>query len=337
MRSDKNYILAGDIGGTKTRLGLFAPGRRRPILKEEQVFSSTDAPGLESILAEFIKRHHQPFTSACFGVAGQVRAGRAKLTNLPWDVSESRLRRWLGLDKIKLINDLTAIAHALSVLPDSDWISLNTGHRTERGPVGIIAPGTGLGMALIVEQRTQKVIVPSEGGHVDFAPTTMEQVALWQYLHKQCGHVSIERVLSGPGIFNIYKWLKDSGRADEPQWLKDELKDDDPAKTIFNNARSQERSETICTETLRVFISILGAVAGNLALTGLTTGGIYIAGGIAPRIVEELQGGGFLNSFTGKGRFQKRMEDTAVRIIINTKAPIYGAAACANQLYKHLP
>ena len=333
MRSDNNYILAGDIGGTKTRIALFAPGRRRLILKEEQVFSSTDAAGLENILAEFIDRHHQPFTSACFGVAGQVRAGRAKLTNLPWDVSESRLRRRLGLDNIKLINDIVAIAHALSVLPDSDLISLNVGHRTEHGPVGVIAPGTGLGMALVVVQRAQKVIVPSEGGHADFAPTTMEQVDLLQYLHTQYGHVSIERVLSGPGIFNIYKWLKDSGRADEPQWLKDELKDEDPAKIIFNTARSPEKSEKICIETLRIFISVLGAVAGNLALTGSTTGGIYIAGGIAPRIVEELQGDDFLKGFTGKGRFQKRMEDTAVRIITNTKAPIYGAAACANQFY----
>jgi glucokinase len=328
MASTK-WILAGDIGGTKTRLGLFRPGKKRPVLKAEEVFASSDAPDLESIVTKFFGKHRQPVGNACFGVAGPVEAGRALLTNLPWKVSETRLRQRLKIKNVRLINDLSAVAHALPGLRNTDWIGLNRGRRKIHGPVGIIAPGTGLGMALMVEQEGQRVIVPSEGGHADFAPTTMEQCDLWQFLHERCGHVSIERVLSGPGIFNIYRWLKESGRFSEPQWLRDTLKTEDPARIIFGNATSQLQPEKICTETLRIFVSVLGSVAGNLALTGLTGGGIYIAGGIAPRIQEELRDESFRLSFIGKGRFKKQLKNTPVRLILNTNLPLLGAAAHA--------
>ena len=326
MASTK-WILAGDIGGTKTRLGLFMPGKKRPVLKADEVFASSDAPDLENIVKKFIDKHPQPVGNACFGIAGPVEEGRAQLTNLPWEVSETRLMKRLKIKNVRLINDLSAVAHALPGLRNSDWIGLNRGRRMVHGPVGIIAPGTGLGVALMVEHGGQRVIVPSEGGHADFAPTTMEQCSLWQFLHERYGHVSIERVLSGPGIFNIYEWLKDSGRFSEPEWLRDTFKTDDPAKIIVNSAQLQLGPEKLCVETLRVFVSVLGSVAGNLALNGLTRGGIYIAGGIAPRIREELRDESFLASFSGKGRFKKHMKNTPVRLILNTNLPLFGAAA----------
>lgn len=322
-------ILAGDIGGTKTRLGLYTDTRPHPDLWAEKTYASGKASDLKDILADFLDQHNQTIHKACLGIAGPVDGGRARVTNLPWEIAETELRTRFKIKNVRLLNDLSAVAHAIPRLENTDWIYLNRGKRRLHDPVGIIAPGTGLGIALLVRQKGDHIVLPSEGGHTDFAPTTKEQCSLWQYLNRQFGHVSIERLISGSGIFHIYSWLRDSRGEVEPDWLAEKLPVGDPAKVITDAALA--RNDPICTETLEIFVTVLGAAAGNLALLGLTRGGIYIGGGIAPHILDLLQNGLFMSNFIAKGRFSKLLENIPVRVILNTKLPMFGAAVYASE------
>ena len=324
---DEAMVLAGDIGGTKTNLGLFRMGKRRPIPKVIETYSSRKASNLEYIIDGFLKRHQVSVTSACFGIAGPVRNGRCKATNLPWHVSERKIKNRFGWDRVCLINDLIATACAVPVLTKRELFALNQEKAVKGENLGLIAPGTGLGMALLIWRDGQYVPVPSEGGHSDFAPQDEAQMALWRYLYQRLGHVSAERVLSGPGLFIIYCWLKYTGQGTEPTWVAEKMDEDDLSKVISEAALIEK--EPLCLKAIDLFVSIFGAAAGNLALTGLTKGGMYLGGGIAPKILTKLQEDIFMRSFTDKGRFKELLKKVPVRVILNDKAALLGAAQCA--------
>lgn len=323
-------VLAGDIGGTKTNLGLFVPGDKRPSLLAMKSYSSPSARSLQELVEQFMSDHAEQIASACFGIAGPVIAGSSKTTNLPWHVSEQDIKDRFGWGSVRLINDLTATAHAVPLLCDDEIFELNSSAENLRGNMGVVAPGTGLGVALIVAVGNKLYPVPSEGGHADFAPTDDEQVGLWKYLkNKLQNHVSVERVISGPGMAEIYWWLRDLGEYQEPDWLAERLKSGDPPMVISEAA--MDKNEPLCVKTLDLFVSILGAYAGNLALTGMTTKGIYLGGGIAPKILPKLKEHGFMKAFTAKGRFKELLSKMPVRVILNDKAALLGAAWFAVQ------
>lgn len=323
-------FLAGDIGGTKTNIGLFVPGKKQPRLKIMCTYPSRKAKGLEAILEDFVRKYAPSPESAVFGIAGPVVQGRSRATNLPWVVSEARIRNHFGWKHVRLLNDLAATAVSVPFLGRNQICFLNQARGKKQGNIGVVAPGTGLGAALLVFQGHRYVPIPSEGGHVDFAPKTEEEISLWRYLHRQYGHVSVERVLSGQGLVNIYQWLKDSGRYREPGWLRERMKTSDPARAITEIALG--KGLPLCRKALDHFVSILGAVCGNMALTAVATGGIYLGGGIPPKILPALHDDRFLEAFTGKGRFQDFLEKIPVRVILDSKAALLGAAITAQEM-----
>jgi glucokinase len=327
---DRTLVLAGDIGGTKTNLGLFVRGKRRPLPKVIERYSSRRAANLENIIKRFLERHPVSIASACFGIAGPVVNGQCKTTNLPWDVSEGRIKRRFRWNHVHLINDLMATAQAIPLLHRNEVLALNR-IKTRKGQnLSLVAPGTGLGEALLVFQNGQYIPMSSEGGHADFSPNSEAEITLWRDLHKKFGHVSIERVLSGPGLLNIYSWLKDSGQYKEPVWLARKIKEMDPARVIAEAAMNKK--SPLCIKSLNMLVCILGAVAGNLALTGMTTGGVYLGGGIPPKVLPILKKGVFMKAFTDKGRFRGFLEKIPVRVILNDKAALLGAAFRAFEL-----
>ena len=322
-------VLAGDVGGTKTNLGLYTKERGRLSVKALKSYASRDASHLEPIIEKFFSNHPASVSSACFGIAGPVVNGKCKTTNLPWEVSENRVKNKFGWEKVRLINDLTATALAIPLLKTRELAVLNKGRAQKGGNMALVAPGTGLGQGLVIFHRNEPVPVSSEGGHVDFAPTSEDQVRLWRFLRQKNGHVSVERVLSGPGLVDVYAWVRGSGRVREPGWFKARFHREDPAKVITDCAL--EEQHPYCVEALDHFVRILGAVAGNLALTGLATAGVYLGGGIPPKILGALKAGVFMKAFTDKGRFQSFLEKIPVRVILNERAAMLGAAACAFQ------
>jgi len=324
---DDTMVLAGDIGGTKINLGLFAKGKRRPLLRAMETYSSRDASGLEEIIDQFLDSHRVSVASACLGIAGPVIHGRSKTTNLPWEISEAKIKRRYSWSRVRLINDLAATVLAIPLLERRELYLLNEKKAMRKKNVGLVAPGTGLGVALLVWSGDRYVPVPSEGGHMDFGPNSQAEVGLWQYLHRRFGHVSVERVLSGPGLVNIYTWLKNSRRYKEPVWLTKKIREHDPANVIAGAALNGKNP--LAAEALRMFVTIFGAVAGNVALAGMTTGGMYLGGGITPKILPLLKDEVFLGAFENKGRFRKLLQGIPVRAILNDKAALLGAAQCA--------
>jgi len=326
---EKIAVLAGDVGGTKTNLALFAKheGPASPVAL--QSYPSREAPDLESIVKKFLSSLDLPVSRACFGIAGPVVNGRCKTTNLPWEVSEARLKRAFKWEWVRLVNDLAATGLSIPLLKRRETAALNRGRPQRGGNIALVAPGTGLGQGLMLFHQGKALPVPSEGGHVDFAPTNEQEVELWRYLNRKLGHVSVERIVSGPGLGNIYAWLKEGGRYREPAWLKERLIEEDPARVISETGLAEKNP--LCVEALRTFVSILGAVAGNLALTGLATGGVYLGGGIPPKILPALKTGAFMKAFTDKGRFRGLLEKIPVRVIMNERAALLGAAECAFQ------
>lgn len=321
----ENIVLAGDIGATKTNMGIFVKGKgRRPILKGMKTYPSQKALNLEDIILRFLKDYPVTIKSVCFGIAGPVINGRCKTTNLPWDVTEGRLKRRFRWSYVRLINDLGATAIAVPFMTSRELIPLNTTRTRKSQSLALIAPGTGLGHALLIVKDGHYIPVSSEGGHVDFAPNNEDEIALWRYLHRRWGHVSVERIVSGPGLFNIYSWLKHNKRYKEPNYLSRMVEEMDPARAITQAALNQ--NNPLCSKVLDIFISILGAVAGNLALTGMTRGGVYLAGGIPPKILPRLKQGLFMKAFTDKGRYRDLLKEIPVRVIMNDKAALLGAA-----------
>lgn len=318
-------VLAGDVGGTKTVLGLFSVDPVRPKTEVETSFASREASDLETLIERFLQQQGVEPAAACFGVAGPVTDGECRATNLPWRISENDIQARFGFPRVVLLNDLTATAHAIDLLRAEELYALNpTSPKSAR--VGLVAPGTGLGMALLLGTDQNRRCVPSEGGHMDFAPVHRNDLGLWEYLHRRFGHVSVERLVSGPGLVNIYSYLKDTGAYEEPEWLARQMESEDSAKAISQAALADKA--LLAVEALARFASILGSVSGNLALIGLTTGGIYLGGGIAPQILPELSKGGFLKAFSDKGRFRDLVAKIPVRVILNPRAALLGAARC---------
>ena len=323
-KNKKSIVLAGDIGGTKSNLGIFVQGKNRPLLQKTETYSSQTSSNLEDIIQQFLKSHPATIKSACFGVAGPVINGRCKVTNLSWDISESRIKDRFHWQNVCLINDLAVTAMAIPIMTPKELVPLNNARVHKNQNFALVAPGTGLGQALLVVSDGHYIPIPSEGGHVDFAPTNEEQVELWRYLHRKWGHVSIERVASGMGLLSIYSWLKQSKSYGEPRYLTEMFRVMDPAKAITQAAMG--KNNPLCLKALDMFISILGAAAGNLALTGMTHGGVYLGGGIPPKILPRLKQGLFMKAFTDKGRFKELLEDISVKVIMNDKAALLGAA-----------
>jgi len=320
-------LLAGDVGGTKTDVALFSPqaGPRDPVARLS--FPSAHFASLESLLAEFLAQFHQPIEAACFGVAGPVVDGQAKTTNLPWVVDEARLRETLHVRSVRLLNDLEAIAHAVPLLQPSDLHTLNPGSVRDGGAIGVVAPGTGLGEAFLTWDGSRYHAFASEGGHADFAPTNPLELDMLGFLRGRFDHVSYERVCSGRGIPNRYAFLKERGHGVEPAWLAAELAAaEDPTPIIVRTALGDDHRSELCDATLDLFVSILGAEAGNFALKVLATGGMYLGGGIPPRILPYLQHEQFLRSFCGKGRLSELLVQIPVHVILNPSAALLGAA-----------
>jgi glucokinase len=320
-------LLAGDIGGTKTSLAVYASqtGPRAPLA--EATLPSSDYSSLETLVREFLSQIDLQVERASFGVAGPVVGGQATITNLPWVIDEQRLQDVLNLSPVRLLNDLQAIANGVPFLEPADLHTLNEGQPARGGAIAVIAPGTGLGEAFLIWDGARYRPHPSEGGHADFAPNTPLEVDLLRYLLDRFDHVSYERVCSGLGLPNIYAFLKDSGYAAEPAWLAERLAAaEDPTPVIANAALDGERPCELCVATLDTFVSILAAEAGNLALDVLATGGVYLGGGIPPRILPALEQGRFMESFTRKGRMSKLLARVPVHVILNPKVALLGVA-----------
>lgn len=316
-------LLAGDIGGTKTRLALYsAQGGLNP--RVQATFKSTDYPSLEAVVKEFLGGVESPVESAVFGVAGPVVNGRCSTTNLPWVIDETTLREAFGLQHAKLLNDLEAMAYGVPNLDPSELALLNDAE-PQSGTKVVVAPGTGLGEAILFYQDGHYHVIPSEGGHTSFGPGNLFEIRLLRFLMGKFGHVSYERVCSGSGMPNIYAFLRKQGFAPELQEMKKALKEaDDPTPIIVERAMAGECELSIAT--LSAFVSILGSEAGNLTLKVMATGGVYLGGGIPPKILPKLKDGTFMASFVSKGRFAEMLAQVPVYVILNEATALFGAA-----------
>ncbi|WP_345978025.1 glucokinase [Sulfurimonas sp. HSL3-7] len=321
-------ILAGDIGGTKTNLALFEWVDDTLAVKAQQQFASRNFSSLNEVISAFIRQNAMPpVDAACFGIAGPVINGCCRTTNLPWEITASGLQQHLGIDKVRLINDLEATAYGMLYLPDSQFAELNPAGRPLNGNRAVIAAGTGLGEAMLLHDGTHYHPIGSEGGHSDFAPVTPQQDALLQWLrNRYTDHVSFERVLSGPGIYTLYQFLNESGFAPQPSSMLEIPEGIDRSAMVSKCAL--EHNDPLCTETLRLFAEIYGAEAGNLALKSMSLGGVYIGGGIAPKILPFITEH-FMNSFAAKGRFEEMLRSMQVKVALDPDTALLGAARFA--------
>jgi glucokinase len=319
-------ILAGDIGGTHTRIALFDPqvSPLRPMRQTD--YPSQNYPGLSEIALDFIAQQTAKIDRCCFGVAGPVVDGKSHPTNIPWALDSAEIGARLGAPCM-LINDLEANAYGIAALEPNDFAVLQPGKSRPGANAAVISAGTGLGQAgLFWDGKTYKPFA-SEGGHVTFSPRNVLEIHLLNYLLKHYEHVSWERVLSGPGLLNIYEFFRDTGRADEPVWLTERLRSGDRSATIAQAAIHSESE--LCSLALKLFVSLYGSEAGNLALKLMALGGIYLGGGIAPRLLGQLKEGTFLLSFCEKGRMRETLGAIPVLVILNDRASLIGAARCA--------
>ena len=323
-------ILVGDIGGTKTILAVFSSQTGVEKCLVEMNFLSNHYDSLEDIIKEFLAKVELPVDRACFCVAGPVVNCRSQITNLKWVVDALVIQSKFNLSTVTLLNDLEAMAYAIPILKAEDIFTLNVGEPIAGGSIAVLAPGTGLGEGFLTCKNGQYSAHASEGSHVSFAPVGALQMGLLTFMNQQgFDHVSFERVCSGGlGIPYLYAYLKNKGITAEPKWIADQLMNcEDPSPVIFNAAQDPARKCELATATLDLFVAILGAEAGNLALKVLSTGGIYLGGGIPPRILKELQKPAFLEALQSKGRFRTLLTNMPVHVILNPKPGLLGAAA----------
>jgi glucokinase len=319
-------LLAGDIGGTKTLLALYAPasGAREPVAEAE--FHSASYASLDAIAQEFLTQQHQTAEYACFDVAGPVIGGRAHLTNLPWDMDEAALCQSLGLQRVMLLNDLKAIAYAVPRLQPAELHCINEGRVEPNGPIAVIAPGTGLGEAFLIWNGSGYVACSSEGGHASFAPTNERQSELRRHLAQRFGQVSCERVCSGPGIANIYDHLRSTQPGLEPAAFASALSQSADRTPLISQAGIDDASgNPLAAAALDMFVTILGDEASNLALKVLATGGVYLAGGIPAHVLTKLTDGRFMEAFVNKGRMSGLLAAMPVHVV-TARAALLGAA-----------
>jgi glucokinase len=321
-------ILAGDIGGTNARLAYFQPQNGHLRLVSERVFPSREHSELGEIVTQFLDDSGTKPEAACFGIAGPVRNGRVETSNLPWVIEQSRLAKQIHLPATLLINDLEASAWGIGALETTDLVALNHPTGPTIGNQAVVAPGTGLGEAGLFWDGTRHHVFACEGGHADLAPTDELQIDLLRFLKARFGHVSYERVLSGPGLVNVYEFLRDTGCGKESPEFAAILKNSDPAAAISRAAL--DGTEPLAEKALEIWISVYGAEASNLALKTMATGGLFLAGGISPKILPKLTGPLFMKSFLDKGRLRPLVESIPVQVVTNDKAGLLGAARCAS-------
>lgn len=319
-------ILAGDIGGTKTNLALFEVRENMLEIQAQQQFSSREFSSLTEVIMAFEQQTSiTQIDAACFGIAGPVIDGRCHTTNLPWDISTSDLQKHLHIDKVHLMNDLEATAYGMLYLPEDEFVDLNPTGRALDGNRAIIAAGTGLGEAMLYYDGRDYHPIGSEGGHSDFAPVTGQQDELLKWMRNRYpGHVSYERILSGQGIYTLYEFLYESGFAAQPASMM-QIPEGEDRSAMVSKCALQEQ-DPLCMEALRLFCEIYGAEAGNLALKSMSLGGVYIGGGIAPKILSVMTNNHFMNRFASKGRFEEMLRGMQVKISLNPETALLGAA-----------
>ena len=319
-------ILAGEIGATNTRLAAYETEGNRLQQVVEKIYASQSRSGLPEILAEFIRTEGIPVDSACFGVAGPVRGGRCKISNLAWTLDAKELAQQLKLNSVGLLNDLEAYAYGIDALGESDFVTLNEGSEEAEGNRAVVSARTGLGVAGMYWDGRRHRPFACEGGHTDFAPRNDLEVELLRYLRKRDGgRISYERIVSGPGIKNIYDFLRDSKTAEEPNWLKQQIAEAKDAPAAISRL-ALENKAPICEQALSIFVSVYGAQTGDCALTFMSSGGIYIGGSIAAKILPKMKEPIFMESFLDKGRMAHLLKDMPVKIVLNDDAGILGAA-----------
>ena len=316
-------ILGGDIGGTKTHLALFEISDELRMLSDKK-YISRDYKDLQSVINDFLIAGKERVTAAAFAVPGPVEEEKCRTTNLPWVIDSVEISKAIKIPKVFLLNDMEANAWGIRLLKPEEFCLLNPAGIPKKGNAAIIAAGTGLGEAGLYWDGHKHCPFPCEGGHVDFAPRDENEIGLWRFLQKNFGRVSYERLLSGPGLYNIYRFLVETGKEQENLKTHQELQKRDPPHVITEAARKKQCKASV--RTLNWFVSIYGAEAGNLALKFLSTGGVYIGGGIAPKILPFLKTGAFLESFVAKGRFEPLLKTIPVQVILNENTALLGAA-----------
>ncbi len=325
---DKPYIiLAGDIGGTKSNLAIFRVVSDTLTMERNQRFHSSAYPGLNAILREFLEDEHRAILAACFGVPGPVKNGRARPTNLTWGVDAAEIAAEFSITCVSILNDLAANAYGIAELKDADFAVIQKGAADAEGNRCVVSPGTGLGEGGLFWDGKKHRVWACEGGHADFAPRNELEVAMLEYLIKQYGHVSCERVASGLGIENIYKFLRDTERGRELPKVAAEMKDGDAGVVISRHA--ELGGCPMCVQTVEIFLSCLGAETGNMALKAMATGGVYLGGGIPAKMISQIKSVGFTHAFNDKGRLSGLMQSMPVKVILNDQAALLGAARYA--------
>lgn len=318
-------ILAGDIGATRTRLAAFETQGNKLQRVVEKTYRSPEHQGLKEIISHFVTTEGIPVHSACVGVAGPVRGGRSKISNLPWTIDCRELASQLKLESVGLINDLEAYAYGIDALESTDFVTLSEGVEDAEGNRLVIAARTGLGIAGMYWDGFRHHPFPCEGGHADFAPRNDLEAELAAHLRKQHGHVSCERILSGPGVKNIYDFLRDAGKAEEPAWLQKQMSEAEDQPALISQLALENKS-AICDQALNIFVGVYGSETGNCALNFMATGGVFIGGNIAAKITPRMQDPVFMDSFLDKGRMKSLLADMPVKIVLNDHSGLIGAA-----------
>jgi glucokinase len=323
----EKLLLAGDVGGTKTVLAIVSPESGTRATLAEWTYENRLYSSLDEVIADFLGRCGFGVGHASLSVAGPVEGGRAIMSNLGWRVEAEALCEAFGIAAVHLVNDLQATAYAVPHLSSENILTLQAGQPRPYGPRGVIAPGTGLGEAFLMWEGTHFESFASEGGNADFAPADYLQVELLRYLRQDNDHVSVEMVCSGIGLPNIYRFLRDTRVDAEPEWLAERLAAAvDPAPVIAAAALDEADPSPICIHTLQMFASVLAAEAGNMALRLMATGGIFVGGGIPPRILPVLRDERFVNTFRSKGRFAGMMRQIPLHVVLEPRTALLGAA-----------
>ncbi|MDX1623626.1 MAG: glucokinase [Gemmatimonadota bacterium] len=318
-------ILAGDVGATKTILALAEPtGDADFAIVRERRFASGEHDGLEPVVREFLSEGEETVEAVSIGIACPIVEGVCEMTNLGWRVDRDSLRDGLGIDEVGLLNDLEATAYGIDALGPDQIETIHEG--VERsGTSALLAPGSGLGAAILTHLDGRPLVLPTEGGHVDYAPRNPLEWELLEHLAEEHGRVSVERIVSGPGLHAIYRFLRDTGREEEPEWLAERLAASEDASATISGCALEGEAE-ICEAALRRFVASFGAAAGNLALATLALGGVYLGGGIAPKILPKLKEGPFVDAFLEKGRMADLLADVPVRVVLEPRTALLGAA-----------
>ncbi len=322
-------VLAGDVGGTHARLALFGPREEKPELLTESVFHSPEYGGLEEVVRKFLEETGEDVDVACIAVACPIEEGVCHMPNLGWEIEADGLGERIGIRRASLINDFEAVGHGVAQLGPRDLETLQEGVPERQGPIALIGAGTGLGQGYLVWGQGRYEVHASEGGHADFAAANLTQWRLLRYLQARYGHVSWERVVSGHGLVDAYDFLRDARYAPEGDDVRHLLlsEDEDAAEVI--SVRAVAGSDPLCSKAMEIFLQAYGAQAGNLALSFRATGGVFVAGGIAPKILEKLKEGTFLRAFRSKGRLTELMHEIPVRVVLDDKVGLLGAASIA--------